>query len=43
MARLGIARSVIKSLVFLWKDRSLGLQLKRQCLVQPVAMYGCES
>ena len=45
-ARLGMARSTIKSLECFWKSRSLSLEIKKrlvEALVWPVAMYGSES
>ena len=46
MRRLGIAGSVVKSVTYLRKDRSLGIQLKRQImrsLIWPVVVYSCET
>jgi len=45
-ARLGAARSALRSLTTIWKDRTLSKQIKiklLKTLVWPVALYGCES
>ena len=45
-ARLGIARSALKSLNSLWKDRAMNKHFKlklMKTLVWPIALYGCES
>ena len=45
-ARLGAARSALKSLSTLWKDRALHKNIKvklLKSLVWPLALYGCEA
>ena len=45
-ARLGAARSALRSLATVWKDRALNKAIKLKILktiVWPVALYGCES
>ena len=41
-ARLGVARSVIKELQPIWKDRAVSKQTKLRSLSWSVATYGCE-